>query len=93
MNFIQNIYKFWVNTWNQSKMLFFAEAVGSLTGMAASASMALYAPEPNLLVVFVLYEISALLLAYAAYRRESSWIMMLMAFYFVMTGVGLFNLL
>jgi len=93
MNFIRKICRFWVNTWNQSKMLFFAEAVGSLTGMAAATSMALYAPEPNLLVVFVLYEISALLLAYAAYRRESSWIMVLMAFYFIMTGFGLFNLL
>lgn len=93
MSVITNICRFWVNTWKQSKTLFIAEAVGSITGMAASATMALYAPDPNLLIVFILYEISAALLMYAAYVRESSWIMTLMGFYFVITGVGLFNLL
>lgn len=93
MNFITNICKFWVNTWNQSKTLFVAEAVGAITGMAASSFMAFQAPDPNLLAVFILYEISAMLLMYAAYVRESSWIMTLMGFYFVVTGVGIFNLL
>lgn len=93
MNFIRKILRFWYNTWNQSKVLFLTEAVGSLTGMAASSTMAFYAPHPNLLVVFTLYQISAALLMYAAYVRESSWIMTLMGFYFVVTGIGLFNLL
>lgn len=88
-----DVLRFWMETWKLNKTLFVAEAIGSLLGMGAAAIMALTAPNPNLLWVFTMYVISAILLMYASYKRRSSWMLVLMTFYAVTTSFGLFKLL
>ena len=90
---IDDVLRFWMETWQVNKTLFFAEALGSLLGMGAAAIMAITAPNPNLLWVFTMYVISAIMLMYASYKRRSSWMLVLMTFYAVTTSFGLFRLL
>lgn len=90
--FVVNMIDFWQETWHTSRWLFFAEAGGTFFGMLAAAIMGFTAPNPNLWVVFISYEISAAMLMYATYKRKSSWMFCLMLFYFVVTGIGLVRL-
>lgn len=90
--FARDLVGFWIQTWRDSPRLFWAEALGTLLGMTAATVMALGAPEPNLWVVFICYEISAVLMMYSSFRRQSSWMFVLMTFYFVVTGIGLIRL-
>lgn len=90
--FVFSIVAFWQETWRQNRLLFWAEAGGTVCGMAAATFMALGAPDPNLWVVFGLYEVSAVLMMYSTYQRHSSWMFVLMLFYFVVTGIGLIRL-
>lgn len=91
-DFFLNIWKFWVETWQQDRPLFFAEMGGTLFGMLAATMMSLGAPDPNLWLVFISYEISAVLMMYATMKRHSSWMFCLMLFYFIITGIGLIRL-
>src|SRR5574343_1403288 len=91
-NFVRGIWAFWKETWFSSKRLFFAEACGTATGMSAATLMALQAPAPNLVLVFSLYLISAILLMYSSYKRHSSWMVVLMTFYAITTAIGLVRL-
>lgn len=92
IQFLASMLVFWQETWRQDRLLFFAEAGGTLFGMIAAAIMGFTAPNPNLWVVFISYEISAVLMMYATYKRRSSWMFCLMLFYFVVTGIGLVRL-
>jgi hypothetical protein len=92
-NFVRGIWAFWKETWFSSKPLFFAEACGTVMGMTAATLMALQAPTPDLVSVFTLYLISAILLMYSNYKRHSSWMVVLMTFYAVTTFIGLVRLL
>lgn len=91
-NFVAGIIAFWRETWRTNKPLFWAEAIGTLCGMAAALTMSLQSPNPNLLVVFIFYIVSAILLMYSNYVRHSSWMVVLMTFYLVTTTYGLFRL-
>lgn len=90
--FAQNIISFWAQTWKESKVLFLAEMVGTLGGMIGAGVLCFMAPNPNLLVSFSAYLISAFALLYSCYVRQSSWMMILMAYYAVITSIGLIRL-
>lgn len=90
--FFCSILAFWSETWRQDRPLFYAEAGGTLCGMLAATTMAIGTPEPNLWLVFGFYEISAVLMMYSTYQRRSSWMFVLMLFYFVVTGIGIVKL-
>lgn len=90
--FLVSMIEFWRETWLMDRRLFFAEAGGTFFGMLAAAIMGFTAPSPNLWVVFISYEISAVLMMYGTYKRRSSWMFCLMLFYFVVTGIGLVRL-
>lgn len=92
MNLIRDILQFWTSTWRQSKILFFAEAIGALSGMTAATIMAVGAPDPNLFAAFSLYVLSSVLLMYASFKRQSSWMLCLMTFYTIITSIGIYNL-
>lgn len=91
--FIKSIKEFWIATWLQSKILFLAEMIGTLCGMAAATIMGFQAPDPNLLAVFLLYNVSAILFIYTNYVRQSAWLMILMTFYLITTTIGLVQVL
>lgn len=91
-NFVRGIWAFWKETWRLDKVLFFAEAIGTALGMGAASIMAFQSPAPNLFAVFTMYFISAILLMYSNYKRHSSWMVVLMAFYSITTAIGLIKL-
>lgn len=90
---VREIWNFWYKTWWTSKLLFFAEMVGTLAGMSAASIVSLEAPHPNLLLAFILYNVSSLCFIYSNYVRESSWMIVLMIFYLSVTSIGLWNLI
>jgi hypothetical protein len=89
LGFFKEIRTFWLETWQQSKTLFFAEMVGTISGMIGAGTLTFMAPNPNLLLSFSAYIISSLALLYVCHIRKSSWMMMLMVFYTFTTAVGL----
>ena len=90
--FFREIKTFWLETWEQSKLLFFAEMIGTVSGMIGAGTLTFMAPNPNLVLSFSAYIISSLALLYACHIRKSSWMMMLMIFYTFTTTVGLVKL-
>jgi len=88
----QEISVFWVETWRESRTLFFAEMIGTISGMIGAGTLTFMAPNPNLLLSFSAYIISSIALLYACHIRKSSWMMMLMMFYTFTTSVGLVKL-
>lgn len=90
---LRQIVVFWRETWIQSKVLFFAEMIGTLTGMIGSAMLGFQSPLPDLLTIFTLYTISAGCFIYSNYIRHSAWLIILMIFYVGMNIVGLSKVL
>lgn len=90
--FAKDIWVFWLETWKTDKKLFFAEAVGTITSMYAAGLMSFQSPEPNLFIVFPFYIVGALCLFYSNYKRKSTWLMILMAYYAIVTSFGLTKL-
>jgi len=83
---------FWGETWRESKTLFFAEMIGTISGMIGAGTLTIMAPNPNLLLSFSAYIISSIALLYACHIRKSSWMMLLMMFYTLTTSIGLVKL-
>jgi len=90
--FFREIRVFWLETWHQSKTLFFAEMIGTISGMIGAGTLTFMAPNPNLFLSFSAYIVSSIALLYACHIRKSSWMMMLMVFYTFTTTVGLVKL-
>jgi len=90
---LKQIGVFWKETWIQSKALFIAEMVGTLTGMAGASMLGFQSPTPDLLTIFTLYTVSAACFVYSNYIRHSAWLIILMFFYVTMNFVGLVKVL
>lgn len=82
-------WRFWKETWRNNKPLFFAEMIGTLTGMVAATMMGVQSPNPDLITIFILYNINAVLFIYATYLRQSAWLLILMIFYLITNTIGL----
>ena len=93
MKMVRQIIAFWKETWVENKPLFFAEMIGTLSGMSAATMMGFQSPHPNLIVIFILYNINAVLFIYSNYVRKSSWLMLLMTFYIITNTIGLYQAL
>ena len=90
---LRSMWAFWKETWQESKVLFFAEMIGTLTGMAGASMLGFQSPAPDLLTIFTLYTISAACFVYSNYIRHSAWLILLMFFYVTMNAVGLAKVL
>lgn len=84
-----NIILFWKETWQQNKILFVAEMIGTLCGMSAATIIGFQSPDPDLPIVFTLYNINAILFIYSSYVRKCAWLILLMSFYIMTNTVGL----
>jgi len=92
MQLLKDVKQFWIDTWRTDKKLFFSEAFGTLLGMTAAGILNFQSTNPNMLLVLILYLISAVLMAYASYKRKSSFLVILMIFYATTSVYGLINL-
>jgi len=91
MKILRDIWSFWVDTWNENKFLFWAEAIATLASVVASFLLATMTPDPPLLFIFSGYLLGSVLLQIAMYMRQSSWMMVLMTWYTGMNIIGLIN--
>lgn len=89
MRVIRTAFQFWKETWLTDRVLFLAEMIGTLTGMAAAGMIGFQSPTPDLLTIFILYNISAVFFIYSNYVRKSAWMIMLMFFYVGTNTLGL----
>ena len=93
MQFLKRIYSFWAETYKTSKALFFAEAAGAILGMFSASYLALNPIGANMWLVLLPWGISAMFMVYAAYKRESAWMILIMLFYVVMNFTGIIKLI
>lgn len=93
MKIAKDIWSFWVDTWNENQLLFWAEAIATAASVYASVLMGVFAPTPPMLQVFIFYTIGSVLLQYAMYSRKSTWMLFLMTHYTMMNTIGLYNVL
>jgi hypothetical protein len=94
MNLLKDIAAYWKETWEENKLVFFLELFGTAMGMTASALLNFFAASnPPMLTILLLYGVSAAMLAYTSFKRHSSFMVLLMLFYTIVSCVGLFNIL
>lgn len=90
--FFNNLLNFFIQSWHESKLLFFIEMFGALTGIIAASLMAFMAPNPPFLLAFILYNVSAILILYISVKKGAPFTALLMVFYLIITTIGIFNL-
>lgn len=93
MRVIRTAFNFWKETWLTNRPLFIAEMLGTLTGMGAAAMIGFQAPNPDLLTIFILYNLSAFCFIYSNYIRQSAWMIILMFFYVGTNTIGLVHVI
>jgi len=93
LDIIKEIVDFWINSYRQSKKLFWVDTVGTVTSVLASLAMAVGSPMPNMLFVFSFYLVGSLCLQYTTFKRGASWLFTLMTWYTLMNLIGLYNLI
>ena len=89
MRVVRTAWQFWKETWVTNKLLFIAEMFGTLTGMGAAAMIGLQSPNPDLVTIFILYNLSAFCFIYSNFVRQSAWMIILMFFYVATNTIGL----
>lgn len=92
MHFLKEVSAFWLETWKTNKLLFWIEAISTILGMTASTLITFGIPNPNFLIIFICYILSAIGLAWCSYVRKNTWMVVLMAYYTFTTAVGLYRL-
>lgn len=83
----------WVFDWQNNKLLFWLELIGTLSSIGASVLISFWPTIINLVWVFIFWMIGSLSLASAAYIRSIAWPMFLMVTYSVFNLIGLYNTL
>jgi len=92
-NFRHHLLRFLKDDFKNNRKRFFAESFGLIFGLGATSILALTMPDPNLLVAYLMWEVSALCLIYGAWSRGSSGLLLLYSCYFIIDGFGLARLL
>ena len=77
-------------SWQHDHIAFVFEMVGTVFTIIGSMCLALTANDPNMLVIFPLYEVGSVTLLYAYIRREMVWSIGLTAYFVVVNVVGFF---
>lgn len=72
---------------------FVAELLGLILGIGATIIMAATMPDPDLLVAYLMWEVSAMFLIYGAISRGSVGLTALYILYFMVDGIGLMRYL
>lgn len=92
---MNNIKQFWANSYYSDKTAFCFELISFLFTVTASASLAIYAADPDMTLIYPLFFVGSTTQCYAAFRRGAAWVMLLTAWfscanilgYLVATGI------
>ena len=71
------IVQFWVNSYLTDKVAFYFELVSFVFTIAASATLAINAVDPDMRMVYPLFFVGSITQVYASIRRGMAWIMLL----------------
>jgi hypothetical protein len=74
--------------WLKDHIAFIFEMVGTAFTIAGSLLLALTAKDPNMLVIFPLYEVGSASLLYAYYRMQMVWSIILTSYFVVVNILG-----
>jgi len=77
-----------LKSWNLDRKAFIAEMVGVIFTIIASLTLAINAKDPNMVLIFPLYEAGSVSLVYAYYRREMVWSIGLTAYFIILNFIG-----
>jgi hypothetical protein len=94
MNIFKKIWNDWRHDIVHNPWLFWVEICSTALNMGASAIFALTSGGGNtpLILIFIMWIIGSIGMAWASYKRNAAWLLVLMTFYTVMNIVGLSNL-
>ena len=91
MQFFQDMLQFWKDTWTQSRILFLAEMSGTFCALF-SAFLLGFSSGEYLALIFMIYNLSNVLLIYTSYVRGNAWMIFMMSSFFILNIYGLINL-
>lgn len=83
----------WKSDWNENKPLFWLEAIGTVSSLAAAVLISFWPNVINLVWIFSFWLIGSIGLATSSFMRKMAWPMILMITYTVLNIIGLYNLL
>lgn len=92
MNIFKSALQSWIDTWNTNRPLFWLELNGCVAGICAAITINVLVTKPPMLDILSLYFISALCLIISSYIRKSTFMMLLMTFYAILSIIGICNL-
>mgnify|MGYP001005978433 FL=1 len=79
---------FWIQSYKSDRIAFWFELVSFIFTVGASATLALNADNPNMLVVYPGFLIGSATQAYASYRRGLPWILLLTGYFVCVNILG-----
>jgi hypothetical protein len=80
--------EFWVTSYKTDKLAFYLEVFSVAVTVWGSAMLTFTSPHPDMVVVFPLYLMGSITLAYAAYRRRIIWTCVLGSWFTIMNIIG-----
>ena len=89
----KHIIKFFKQDIKNNPKRFIAEFIGLVMGIGATTVLAYTMPTPNLLVAYLMWEVSAICLMYGGISRGSVGLTLLYTLYFIIDAIGLYKLL
>jgi len=85
---MQKIRDFWSASLRSDRTAFMFEMVSFVFTVAASLYLAIHAANPDMRWVYPGFLVGAVSQAYASYRRDSAWIMLLTVYFAVINVFG-----
>ena len=85
---MENIKKFWVNSYTSDKTAFGFELVSFIFTVTASLTLALTALDPNMKLIYPFFLVGSSTQCYASYRRGAAWVMLLTGWFVCVNVFG-----
>ena len=76
------------SSWEHDHIAFICEMFGTVFTISGALLLAFTANNPNMIIVYPLYQIGTVALMYAYYRRQMVWSIGLTGFFIVINFIG-----
>ena len=74
---MNRIAQFWINSYQTDKVAFFVELISFVFTIAASATLAVNASDPDMRWIYPFFFIGSVTQVFASVRRGAAWVMLL----------------
>ena len=85
---MENIKRFWINSYTSDKTAFGFELISFIFTVAASLTLALTALDPNMKLIYPFFLVGSSTQCYASMRRGAAWVMLLTGWFVVVNIFG-----